>query len=162
MMTDFVEYKVLPFELQDGTKVPGHAILAFPQVEKVVFWTFDKEADMSIEIVVPVQQWTKFLHRCSPHKSHTHRAVILKDGTRINTTSLTCRFSHDNQWDSAPRLAQLGHTIARLGDRTPLVTIAGVTEWFWSDRKDPSIILDPWARDNEIFYTKFPHLRPAS
>lgn len=151
-----VEYKVLPFELADGTKVPGHAIQAWNEIQYVVFWTFDTEADMSIETVIPIQNWTKFMHR-TPLKAHSLQAVILRDGTRIRTTTLRCSFNDDG-WNKAPVLARNAHTVARLGDRTPLATIVGVTAWYWSKDKDESLILNPWERDNAAYRARFPKL----
>lgn len=152
-----VEYKILPFTLADGTKVPGHAIEAWDEIKSVVYWTFDIEADMSVETVIPIQEWTKFMHRV-PLRSHSLQAVILHDGTRIHTTALSYGFYNSREWEAAPQLARHKHTIIRLGDRALLATIVGVTAWYWSKNNDASLILDPWERDKKIFRERFPNL----
>ncbi|MNK14360.1 hypothetical protein D3C87_324730 [compost metagenome] len=152
-----IEHKVLPFTLADGTEVRGHAILNYANVRSVVFSVFDQEAEMPIEILVHVGDWTKFSKKARG-RAHSIRAVILADGSRIHCTTYSLRYNDNEAYLSAPIMARDVYRIARLGDRTTMLEVAGVQEWAYSDRKDDSMIIDPWARDNAAFRERFPKL----
>lgn len=144
------EHKVLPFTLADGTEVPGHAILNHADVKEVVFSCFDQEAGMTISIHVHVGNWTMFAKKARG-RAHTIEAVILSSGLRIHCTTYSARYHTEEEYKNAPVLARDAFRIARLGDRSTLLEVAGVQEWLYNGRKDDSLIIDPWARDNAAY-----------
>lgn len=144
------EHKVLPFTLADGTEVPGHAILNHADVKEVVFSCFDQEADMPIEIHVHVCDWTKFAKKARS-RAHSVEAVILADGTRVHCTTYSAHHATDEAYNAAPVLARDAFRIATLVSRSTVLEVAGVQEWLYNGRKDDSLIVDPWARDNAAY-----------
>lgn len=151
------EHKVLPFSLADGTEVPGHAILNHADVKQVVFRVFDTEADMPIEIHVHVGDWTKFAKKARG-RAHSVEAVILADGTRVHCTTYSAHHATTEAYNAAPVLARDVFRITTLVSRSTVLEVAGVQEWLYSGRKDNSLIIDPWARDNAKFRAQWPKL----
>lgn len=126
-MSRVCEHKILPFGSPEGP-VPGHAILAhkadwmksFPR--KVVFWTFDREAECSIEIVIDVYDLTKFLKRSK--SGHSVRAVILDDGTRMSASSRSVAHSGTEAYEAAPILCRGTFKIVGLGRKFSWADVA--------------------------------------
>lgn len=147
------EAKVLPFKDANGADVPGHAIIShYPDIERVVFEHFDSEARMTVEVVVHWSQWTQFAKK-APSRAHTIKAVILRDGRRINATTYSVTHHDAPAYYRAPILARGTFKISGLCSRDTLLEIAGVGAWAHSQRRpeDADLILDPWARDNAEF-----------
>ncbi len=160
------EHKILPFDSPDGP-VPGHAILAHKadwmgtSPRKVVFWTFDREAECSIEIVIDVYDLTKFLKRSK--SAHSVRAVILDDGTRLAATSRSVAHSGDAAYEAAPILCRGTFKIVGLCNGETFFEVAGVNAWCYGRRRpeDAALILNPWARDNAEFEARMAALNAA-
>lgn len=147
------EAKVLPFKDANGNDVPGHAIISHnPEIERVVFEHFDREACMTAELVVHWTNWTQFAKK-APGRAHTVKAVILRCGRRISTTSYSVSHYDGPAYYRAPILARGTFKISGLCSRDTLLEIAGVEAWAHSQRRpeDDGLILDPWARDNAEF-----------
>ena len=154
-MSTTSEAKVLPFNDAKGQGFPGHAIIRHNDVgtiERVVFQHFDREADLSVEIVVHWTEWSKFSKK-APDRSHTVTAVILEGGRRISATAYSVSHYDAAAYSRAPILARGVFKIAALGSRATLLEIAGVEAWAHSQRRpeDAALITDPWARDNAEF-----------
>lgn len=154
-MSTTSEARVLPFNDANGLDVPRHAIIRHNDVgtiERVVFQHFDREADLSVEIVVHWTEWSKF-SRKAPDRSHTVKAVILEGGLRISATTYSVSHCDAAAYSRAPILARGVFKVAALGSRATLLEIAGVEAWAHSQRRpeDAALIIDPWARDNAEF-----------
>lgn len=154
-MSTTSEAKVLPFHDANGLDVPGHAIIRHNDVgaiERVVFQHFDREADLSVEVVVHWTEWSKFARK-APDRSHTVKAVILEGGLRISATTYSVSHYDTAAYNRAPILARGVFKVAALGSRATLLEIAGVEAWAHSQRRpeDDALIINPWARDNASF-----------
>lgn len=154
-MSNISEAKVLPFNDANGLDVPGHAIIRHNDVgaiERVVFQHVDRQADLSVEIVVHWTEWSKFRKK-APDRSHTVKAVILEGGRRISATTYSVSHYDAAACNRAPILARGVFKVAALGTRATLLEIAGVEAWSHSQRRpeDAALIVNPWARDNAEF-----------
>lgn len=153
-MTD--AYKVLPFTGPQGD-VQGHEITrhAYPwlktPIKSVVFETFDRTAEMSIEILIHWTNWMKYAKKTWPGGGSI-KAVILEDGTRVHAEARHMGFYDDAAYLAAPIHAR--GVIGIHANGYPLLEVTGAREWAYSKRDAEATakyLACPWARDNAAF-----------
>jgi hypothetical protein len=144
--------KILPFNTEQG-HVPGHEIALHQPVQSVVFWTFDREADMGIEILIHWTELTKYLKKKWPRGGEV-RAVILEDGTRIHASGVHACHNGSDAYRAAPILCRDMFRVVGLISRSTLVEVVGVHAWLHSKRDDAATaehLPCPWERDNRAY-----------
>lgn len=158
----FFDYKVLPFDAAQG-RVPGHEIRSFSYEwmagawpSKVVFERWDTVANMSVEVVVPYQQWTEYTKKAWP-KGGRVCAVILTNGRHVLAESMHMGHDCADSYDKAPILCRDAFYIRTLGGDATLLEIVGTREWAYSARDEAAtkkFLYDPWDRDNLTYYVR--------
>ena len=158
--------KVLPFDTPQG-HVPGHEIARViynfgggehNPIERVVFWDFDDEAQMGIEISVHWTEWTKYAKRKWPHAGRVV-AVLCRNGLRLDAEAMFCGHSTDKSYTDAPLLCRDEFRIRGLCNHATYLEVVGVYPWLCSRRDAEATakhLVDPWARDNAEFYKRYP------
>lgn len=153
--------KVLPFDTKQG-HVSGFEIvrndsLFDHSITHVVFSSFDKEAQLSVEIVVHWTNWVTYARKKWPN-SGSIVAVLLENGTRIHAKARICNHT-DDSYNEAPVLCRDCFAIVGLTYESQLLEIVGVREWLRSNRDDQATrkhLACPWERDNAIFRNRQP------
>lgn len=152
------DYKVLPFDTAQG-HVPGHEIRCYhydwmddfsnvkhDEIMYVVFTTFDRKADMELDVVVHYQKWTQYAKKHWPVGGRIS-AVIMRSGRRFQATTYAVGFPQDGDYDRAPIICRDEYKIVELMSREPLLEVVGVEDWMRHGKP----LVDPWKRENEEF-----------
>ena len=153
--TTRTEAKVLPFDTARG-HVEGHAIerVTYDWMKEpilyVAFSTFSTEAGMRIQTLVHWTEFTKYVCRMWPAYGEV-KAVILGSGCSISATSMSVVYPNNAAYEASPLVARSCHRIVTLQSHYPLLEVVGVESWARAGRKNETLILDPWARDNAAY-----------